>query len=221
MSLPSSFASPHQGGQVLTAGAPLGQARAAMILIHGRGASAADILSLAGEFDAPDFVFFAPQAAGHTWYPNRFLAPLETNEPYLSSALEVIDDLLGHLHGAGIGPERILLLGFSQGACLALEYAARHPQRYGGVVGLSGALIGPPGMARTSNGSLDATPVFMGCSDIDPHVPLPYFETAAAFLESLGAQVHARVYPGMGHEVNADEVSAVQDMMNALTAKTA
>ncbi|MCC7206409.1 MAG: alpha/beta fold hydrolase [Anaerolineae bacterium] len=217
MSDASSSASPHQGGQVLTAGAPLGQARAAMILIHGRGASAMDILSLAGEFDGPDVVFLAPQAAGHTWYPNRFLAPLESNEPYLSSALEVVDDLLGHLHGAGIGPERAILLGFSQGACLALEYAARYPQRYGGVVGLSGALIGPPDTPRTPTGSLDATPVFIGCSDIDPHVPLPYVEAAASHLRALGGQVDARVYPGMGHEVNADEIAAVQAMMSALT----
>lgn len=221
MSYPQSFDSPHQGGQVLTAGAPLGIARAAMILIHGRGASAADILALAGELDGPDFAYFAPQAAGHTWYPNRFLAPLESNEPYLSSALEVIDDLLGHLSGAGIGPERTVLLGFSQGACLALEHAARYPQRYGGVVGLSGALIGPEGTPREPSGTLDGAPVFMGCSDIDPHVPLPFFEAAAAYFEALGGQVTARVYKGMGHEVNADEIAAVQAMMNALAAQPA
>ena len=215
------LASPHQGGAVLTGGAALGIARAAMLLIHGRGATAVDILSLADELDGPDFAYLAPQAAGHTWYPNRFLAPLESNEPYLSSALEVIDDLLGHLSGANIGPERTVLLGFSQGACLALEYVARHPQRYGGVVGLSGALIGPPGTPRSPSGSLDGTPVFMGCSDVDPHVPLPYFEETASVFESLGAQVDVRVYRGMGHEVNADEIAAVQAMMNALTAQPA
>jgi len=213
------YDSPHQGGQVVTAGTPLGKARAAMILVHGRGASASDILTLADELDGPDFAYFAPQATGHTWYPNRFLAPLESNEPYLSSALEVIDDLFGHVEGAGIGPERTVLLGFSQGACLALEYAARQPQRYGGIVGLSGALIGPPGMLRDTTGTLDGTPVFMGCSDVDPHVPLSYFEASASFFETLGGRVTARVYKGMGHEVNADEIAAVQAMMNALAAQ--
>ena len=164
---------PHQGQPILTAGEPLERASAAMVLIHGRGATARDILSLVPELgqSRSGFAFLAPQAAGNSWYPHSFLAPIGSNEPGLSSALTVVAATLARVEEAGIAPERAILLGFSQGACLALEYAARHARRWGGVVGLSGGLIGPDGTPRDYPGSLAGTPVFLGCSDVDPHIP--------------------------------------------------
>lgn len=207
---------PHSGQPVLAAGEPLETARAAAVFVHGRGASAASILGLAAEFDAPGVAFLAPQAAGSTWYPNSFLAPLEANQPWLDSALEMVGAVLGRLEAAGFASSRVLLLGFSQGACLALEYAARNARRYGGVVGLSGGLIGPDGTPRDYAGSLDGTPVFLGCSDVDPHIPEPRVRHSADVLARLGADVDMRLYPGMGHTVNQDELNRVQEMLDAL-----
>ena len=207
---------PHSGQPVLAAGEPLETARAAAVFVHGRGASAASILGLAAEFDAPGVAFLAPQAAGSTWYPNSFLAPLEANQPWLDSALEMVGAVLGRLEAAGFASSRVLLLGFSQGACLALEYAARNARRYGGVVGLSGGLIGPDGTPRDYAGSLGGTPVFLGCSDVDPHIPEPRVRHSADVLARLGADVDMRLYPGMGHTVNQDELNRVQEMLGAL-----
>ncbi len=210
---------PHQGQPVLAAGEPLERARAAMVLVHGRGATAQDILTLAGELDQPGFAYLAPQAAGSTWYPYSFLAPIERNEPYLSSALATLDQLLAHIAAAGIPAERTILLGFSQGACLATEFAARNARRYGGLVGLSGGLIGPDGTPRDYPGSLDGTPVFLGCSDVDPHIPAARVQHSAEVLRGLGGDVTARLYSGMGHTVNEDEIEAVQAIMAKLTAE--
>jgi predicted esterase len=160
--------------------------------------------------------YLAPQAAGNTWYPYSFLAPLEHNEPGLSSGLAVLADRLAQLGDAGIPPERTLILGFSQGACLAVEFAARHARRYGGVIGLSGGLIGPDGTPRDYAGSLDGTPVFLGCSDIDPHIPLARVEHSADVLALLGADVTTRLYPGMGHTINQDEIAFVRDLVQKL-----
>lgn len=204
---------PHQGQPLLTAGEALEKARAAMIMIHGRGASAEDILELAAELKQPGFVFLAPQASGHAWYPNSFLAPIASNEPGLSSGLAVIAALLERLAEAGIPAERTMLLGFSQGACLMLEFAARNARRYGGVVGLSGGLIGPDGTPRDYAGSLAGTRVFLGCSDVDPHIPKERVEESAEVLQRLGGDVTARLYPRMGHMVNRDELRFVQGMM--------
>jgi predicted esterase len=198
------------------AGEPVSRARAALLMLHGRGATAEDILSLANEFDQPGFAYLAPQAAGNTWYPNRFLAPLAANEPWLSSALALVGDVLTQIVNAGIPHERVLLLGFSQGACLTLEFAARNPRRYGGVVGLSGALIGPADMPRADAGSLAGTPVFLGCSDIDLHVPKEYVDRTAEVLGRLGGEVTERLYPNMDHTVNQDEVDFVRDMLQRL-----
>jgi predicted esterase len=187
-----------------------------MIMVHGRGASAEDILSLTTELKQPGFAYFAPQAAGYTWYPYSFLAPLASNEPGLSSGLAVIASLLERLAEAGIGAERTMLLGFSQGACLALEYAARNARRYGGVAGLSGGLIGPDGTPRDYAGSLAGTPVFLGCSDVDPHIPKERVEESAEVLRRLGGDVTARLYPQMEHTVNLNELRFVQGMMAAL-----
>src|SRR5438270_12943371 len=173
---------PHQGQPVLTAGEPLDKAKAAMIMVHGRGASAEDILSLTPELNQPGFAYLAPQAAGYAWYPNSFLAPIASNEPGLSSGLAVIASLLEKLTEAGIPPERTILLGFSQGACLSLEFAALNARRYGGIVGLSGGLIGPPGTPRNYGGSFTGTPVFLGCSDRDPHIPRERVDETAEVL---------------------------------------
>jgi predicted esterase len=211
-----SYQGPHQGQPIRMAGEPIDQARAAMLMVHGRGARAEDILSLTGQFDQPGFVYFAPQAAENTWYPNRFLAPLPSNEPWLSSALAFLGEALTQIENAGFPPERTILLGFSQGACLALEYAARNAQRFGGVVGLSGALIGPEDTPRQYSGSLVGTPVFLGCSDVDFHVPKERVQEAAGVLQRLGGIVTQRLYPNLDHSVNQDEIDFVRVMMQAL-----
>jgi predicted esterase len=185
-------------------------------MVHGRGASAQDILSLANEFDRPEFSFLAPQAAGNTWYPYPFTTPMERNEPWLSSALAVIGELISYVTGSGIPPERTMILGFSQGACLALEFAAQNARRYGGVIGLSGALIGPEDTPRGYPGSLEGTPVFLGCSDVDFHIPRRRVDQAAETLRSLGGEVTERIYPNMDHTVNQDEIDFVRSMMDAL-----
>ena len=209
----SSIGGYHSGQPVLLAGRPLGEAKAAMILLHGRGATAQSILLLAAELAHPDFVYLAPQAAGNQWYPNRFMTPLAGNEPYLSAALAVVDGLVEHLGQAGIPPEKVVLAGFSQGACLALEYAGRHARRYGGLVGFSGGLIGPPGTAWDFSGSLSGTPVFLGCSDVDFHIPAARVEETAAVLRRLGGNVTLRLYPGMDHTIVEDELAFVRGMM--------
>ncbi len=207
---------PHHGQPIRMAGEPVSRARAALLMVHGRGASAEDILSLTNDLDQPGFAYLAPQAAENTWYPNRFLAPLAENEPWLSSALAFVSDVLAEVINAGIRPERIMLLGFSQGACLALEFAARNAQRYGGIVGLSGALIGPDDTPRDYVGSLSGTPVFLGCSDVDPHVSRERVDQTAEVLSRLGGEVTMRFYPNMDHSVNRDEVDFVRGMMQKL-----
>lgn len=210
---------PHQGQEVLHTGAALEGARAAMILIHGRGASAQDILSLTGEFAQPDgsppdgVAFLAPQAAGNTWYPYRFMEPIGRNEPWLSSALAQVGALLDATERAGIPLEKTILLGFSQGACLTLEYAARNARRYGGVIALSGGLIGPDDTPRDYPGSLDGTPVFLGCSDVDFHIPVERVHASADIMQRLGGDVTKRIYPGMDHTVNEDEMTFVAELL--------
>lgn len=209
---------PHAGQPVLLAGEPLVSARVAMLLLHGRGAGAEDILSLGEEWAAPGIALVAPQAAQWTWYPQRFTAPFAQNEPWLSSALEVVGASLAQIAAAGITPERTILLGFSQGACLTLEYAARHTQRYGGVAGLSGGLIGPDDAPRDYTGTLAGTPIFLGCSDVDPHIPAERVRQSSTVLQGLGAEVTLRLYRGMGHTVNADEIAAVRAILNGIDA---
>jgi predicted esterase len=208
---------PHYGQPILTAGAPLSQARVAMIMIHGRGASAESILMLAEEFKQPDFAYMAPQAADGTWYPNRFLAPTASNEPWLSSALATVDSLVGRINSAGIPAERLMLLGFSQGACLALEYAARNAKRYGGVIGLSGGVIGADGEPRRDKGNFLKTPIFLGCSEVDFHIPKERIEQSAKILRELDGEVTMRLYPNMDHTVNHDEIKFVRELMKTLT----
>lgn len=201
---------------MLQAGAPLATAKAAMILLHGRGATAQDILTLVPELNQPEFVYFAPQASGNTWYPFSFLAPISQNEPGISSGLQAISDFLRQLSENGLPPERVMLLGFSQGGCLTIEFAARHARRYGGVVGLSAGLIGPEGTPRAYSGSFDGTSIFLGCSDNDVHIPRARFNETALVLEKLGAQVTTRLYSNFGHTINHDEIRFVQEMMRSL-----
>jgi predicted esterase len=207
---------PHQGQPILAAGEPLERARAAMVMIHGRGAAAESILTLADEFDQPGFTYLAPQAAGGTWYPNRFLAPTASNEPWLSSALAAVDHVVAKIVSADIPTEHLIIFGFSQGACLALEYAARHARRYGGVVGLSGGLIGADDEPRHNSGNFAGTHIFLGCSEVDFHIPQYRVEHAAKILAALGGKVTMRLYPNMDHTVNQDEIEFVRGMMAAL-----
>jgi predicted esterase len=224
---------PHDDQPILHAGVPLADASAAVVLVHGRGDSARGILGLRRELDRDGLAFLAPQAAGGTWYPTSFLAPNEANEPHLSSAIAAVMRAVAEAEAAGIARQRIVLGGFSQGACLASEVAARHAGRWGGVFALSGGLIGTgpgpagaprlPGMggsyaekAFDYDGDFAGTPVFLGCSDVDPHIPLARVETTAAVFARLGAEVDARVYPGFGHTVNRDEIEAVRALLDGV-----
>ncbi|WP_407571159.1 VOC family protein [Deinococcus altitudinis] len=197
---------------VLHAGRPVSEARVAMVLIHGRGGTAADILSLGEQWNQSVYAYLAPQAPGNTWYPQSFLAPIEQNQPHLDNALARLDALMAELNAAGIPPERVILGGFSQGACLVSEYVARNPRRYGGVFVFSGGLI-----TLKHSGDLEGTPMFMGNSDRDSHIPHARFEESAAVFAALNAQVDARVYPGMPHTIVQDELDAVGHMMQALS----
>jgi predicted esterase len=211
----SSAGGPHAGNPIATAGAPLERAAGAVILIHGRNAAPRNILDLARALDRPHFAYLAPGAAGSTWYPHSFMAPTEANQPGLSSGLAVVGALVEQLGEAGFPRKKVLLLGFSQGACLTSEFAVRNPGRYGGVIAYSGGLIGPPGTAwDTSAGSFGGTPVFLGCSDVDPHVPLERLEESARVFEEMGARVTKRIYPGMGHLVNDDEIAMTREIMD-------
>ncbi len=222
---------------VLSFGAPISEAQAAVILVHGRGASAISMQPLAEAWARPGVAFLAPDAAkqGGAWYPHSFQAPLEDNEPQLSRALETLDALVKKVTAGLASPSRagiesapggtqserfsarkLLLVGFSQGACLAVEYAARHARRYGGLAVLSGSLIGPPETPRDYPGSLNGTPVFLGCSDNDPHIPRPRFEETDRVLTGMGAQVTARLYPDLPHTINDDEIATVDSMIAAL-----
>jgi predicted esterase len=207
---------PHGGQPVRTAGAPLTEAEVAMVMVHGRGASAESILTLAPALAGPGVAFLAPQAGGsqgNQWYPYGFMAPIERNEPGISSGMRAIERVLTQIGAAGIPPARTLLLGFSQGACLASEFMARHARRYGGLAVLSGGLIGPDGTPRNYPGSLEGTPVFLGCSDVDSHIPAARVRESGEVLERLGGEVTLRLYPGMGHMVNDDEIEAVRAMV--------
>lgn len=206
---------PHQGQPVYMSGKALEEARAVMILVHGRGATAQSILPLATELHHPDFGYLAPQAKGSSWYPNSFLAPTESNQPYLSSALAGLEELVKQINQGGIEADKLLFAGFSQGACLAAEFVARHPQRYGGLFVFSGGLIGPPGTLGDYTGDLAETPVFLGCSDVDFHIPKERVLESAEIFKALGAAVTAKLYPHMGHTINEDEIKQAQAIIAA------
>jgi predicted esterase len=204
---------PHENSPIYAAGAKLEEASTAMILIHGRGASAEDILSLSTHLDHPGVVYLAPQAEGYTWYPNRFIFPVEQNEPYLSAALAKVDGLVKQVEARGIPTEKIFIGGFSQGACLASEYVIRNPKNYGGLLAFSGGYIGQMGLAREPVGDLGGMPAFLGCSDTDPHIPLQRVQETTSLLKAMGAAVTERIYPNMDHTINDDELELARKLI--------
>lgn len=208
------FDGPHQKSQPVRAGKEIENAKGAIIMIHGRGATAESIVTLAEELDASGFHLAAPQATGFQWYPNSFLASTERNEPGLSSGLQAIFDIVYDLESNGIHKEKIVILGFSQGACLASEFVARHPGRYGGLIAFSGGLIGDELRSENYNGSLEKTPAFFGCSDVDPHIPEERVHESADILEKLNAAVTKKIYPNMGHTINRDELQEAEKVLN-------
>ncbi|WP_035354444.1 alpha/beta hydrolase [Edaphobacter aggregans] len=205
---------PHRDQPVRHFGAPLSSAEGVVILLHGRGGSAEDILSLAQPLYRPRLTYLAPQAAGHTWYPNSFLAPIAQNQPWLDSALRKVEATVEEAIAAGIAAARILLGGFSQGACLASEFVASHPRRYAGLIALTGGLIGPPGMDLTHAGSLAGTPAFFGSGDPDPHVPFERVQQSAAIFTAMGASVTVRRYPGRPHTISPEELDFARRLMH-------
>lgn len=209
---------PHGGQPVVAGGVPLADAGAVMIMVHGRNAGPRNILDLATRLDQPGlaFAYRAPAAAGNTWYPYSFMAPTDRNEPGLSSGLSVLARLVSQAEAAGIPRRRTVLLGFSQGACLTAEFAVRNAGTYGAVIVLSGGLIGPEGTTWDCDGSFDGTPVFLGCSDVDGHVPKTRVDETAAVFQRMGAAVTKRIYPGMGHQVNDDEIEFTRNLMREL-----
>lgn len=204
---------PHAGQPVETRGRALGEGSAAMILVHGRGATPRNILDLAAALAHPAFTYLAPGAAGNTWYPYSFMADTAANEPGLSSGLGVLDVLVHQVLDAGIPRDRIVLAGFSQGACLTSEYAVRHAGRYGAILVFSGGLIGPPGTTWPYGGDFAGTPVFLGCSDVDSHIPRTRVDESAVVLEAMGARVEKRIYAGMGHLINDDEIAFARTLL--------
>jgi phospholipase/carboxylesterase len=207
---------PHRNQPILQRGAALDSAKGAVVLLHGRGASAEDILGLAQDFDLPDLAYLAPEAAEHTWYPYSFLSPIEQNQPWLDSALKVVGETIQR---AMIERQKIAIVGFSQGACLATEFVARNAARYGGLVAFTGGLIGPPGAKFVYSGGLAGTPCFLGAGDRDPHVPWKRVEESAAVLSDLRAAVTLRRYPGLPHTINQDEIDHAKIILRRIGAR--
>jgi phospholipase/carboxylesterase len=205
----------HRDDPVRQLGAPLAEASGAVILLHGRGGSAVDILSLASDLYLPQLVYLAPQAVGNSWYPNSFLAPVEQNEPWLTSALRKVETIMQMANGAGISADRVVVGGFSQGACLATEFVATRPQRYGGLIAFTGGLIGPPGANLTHPGDLAGTPVFFGSGDPDPHVPWQRVQESARNLSEMGAAVTIRRYQNRSHTISAEEIDFARKLIRA------
>jgi predicted esterase len=205
---------PHAGQPVAAAGLPIGTGTGVVVLAHGRSASPANILELASRLKRSSWTYLAPAAAGRTWYPLSFMAATAGNEPYLSSAIAALARVVDSAVTAGVPANRVVLMGFSQGACLTCEFAVRHPRRYGGVVAFTGGAIGPPGTSWPARTDLQGTPVFLGCSDADAHVPLARVNETAALFTQMGAAVDTRIYPGMGHLVNDDEIAAAQGILD-------
>lgn len=210
---------PHAGMAPQVAGTPLDQASYALVLVHGRGGSAESMLPIARAAKATDAALVAPVAVGNSWYPKRFLDPREQNEPWLSSALASVGAAIDQVRAAGVPSERIILVGFSQGACLLLEYAtiaAQSDVRFGGVAALAGGLIGDPTAPRDDHGSLNGTPVLLACGDADGHIPEAIVRSSAEVFRALNASVDLRIYPGIGHDIVGDEIEALAEMVGTL-----
>lgn len=199
--------------KIVTGGKKLAEATKALIMLHGRGSTAENILGLAREFDVEEFALVAPQATNQTWYPLSFLAPVQQNEPWLSSAIQVVGEVVNDIRNAGIGDQNIYFAGFSQGACLSLEFVTRHARRWGGVAAFSGGLIGDRLYNENYRGDFSGTPVFIGTSDIDPHIPVERVYASANIIRSMNANVVERIYPNMGHTITRDEVMTVNGVI--------
>lgn len=204
---------PHEKSPVYAAGVKLEEAKSAMILVHGRGASAQDILSLSSPLNFPGMAYLAPQAEGFIWYPNRLIAPVESNEPYLSAAITKIDGLVKRIESSGIPVEKIFIGGFSQGASLSSEYVIRNPRPYGGLLIFSGGYIWQNGNPREASGNLNGMPVFNGCSNVDPFIPLERVKETTALLTSMGAEVTERIYPNMDHTIIDEEMELARELV--------
>ena len=199
--------------KIYSAGKNITEATKALVMAHGRGAFAEDILSLAGYFNLKDFALVAPQATNNTWYPYSFLTPPKQNEPWLSSALNILSEVVADINFAGISTKQIYFLGFSQGACLTLEFVTRNAKKYGGVVAFTGGLIGDKIYSENYNGDFLNTPVFIGSSDPDPHVPVERVQATSVMLKNMHADLTVKIYPGMGHTINKDEIDQVNSLI--------
>jgi predicted esterase len=206
---------PHANVDIYSVGEPFEHAKVVVVLVHGRGASANSILGLAEHVGSPGVTFLAPDAAGGTWYPHSFLEPLNVNEPFLTSALNCVARVV-EMAKARVGTDKVAIGGFSQGGCIALEFALRNPAKYGAIMGLSAGIIGPPGTVWNTHGNLDGTPVFLGCSDVDSHIPLARVHESKHALQRLGADVTERIYPGMAHMINDDEIDYIKGLISNL-----
>jgi len=199
--------------QIITAGTSLDNAKGALVMLHGRGGTAENIISLAGEFNIKDMAIVAPQASNHSWYPYSFMMPVEQNQPALDSALQIIGELVDDIIAKGIPSEHIYFAGFSQGACLTLEYVARNAKRFGGVVAFTGGLIGKDLATTNYKGDFDNTPVLITTGDPDPHVPLSRVEKSAAILKNLNADATVKVYKGRPHTITGDEIELANQLI--------
>jgi predicted esterase len=209
---------PHQGTRVLSLGSDLQNAKSAMILLHGRGASAEDMTGLAKEFSLPkDMIVLAPQASSNVWYPQRLIAPVEMNEPFLSSAIMRVGEVIEIVLQAGIPSDKVIIGGFSQGASLAIEFILRNPRHWGGLLAFSGGYIWPMGIPRDPVGNLGSMPAFLGCSNVDPFIPFERVNETSAILGAMGAKVTRKIYQGMGHTINQDEIESAQKLISALS----
>lgn len=203
----------------VTSGIPIEKAKKVLIMLHGRGSDAANILELANDFPVTDFAFIAPQATNHSWYPYSFLAPPIQNEPWLSSAISMLNNVVRDLNLLGIASNHLYFMGFSQGACLALEYTARNAVKYGGIVAFTGGLIGDKIETENYKGDFLGTPVFIGTSDPDPHVPVERVNASAEIMENMHAVVTKKIYKNMGHTINEDEIKMAYQLLLSPIAK--